>query len=77
MQIKKLKKDKKSLKDKLEHYIQDEVSRSPVVTAPVEDKETNIEPVNTTTQEEDKSTEGKIHSCCNLDDEYLKQRFCT
>ena len=61
-QIKKLKKDKKSLKDKLEHCIQEEVSKSPVVTAPLEDKGMNTKPVNTTTQKEDKSIKGKTHS---------------
>jgi len=61
-QIKKLKKDKKSLKDKLEHCIQEEASRSLVVTSPVEDKETKTEPINNRTQEEDQSVEGKTLS---------------
>jgi len=60
-QIKKLKKDKKSLKDKLEHCIQEEVSKSPVVTTPLENKGTYTKIVNTATQEDDKSVEGKPH----------------
>lgn len=55
-QTKKLKEDKKALKDKLEQVTQEEVSKSPVTTVQVENKGTNIDPVNMTTQE-DKSVE--------------------
>ena len=46
-QIKKLKNDKKSLKDKLEQLTQ-EVLKSPDVTVEVEDKGTNTDPINIT-----------------------------
>ena len=49
------------LKDRLEQHAQEEVSKSPVITAPVEDKGTNTEPINATMQEDDKSVEGKTY----------------
>lgn len=62
MQIKKLKSDKNLLKDKLEQFNQEEVSKSPIVTVHVENKGTDIDPVNITTQGEDKPTVVKIYS---------------
>jgi len=59
-QIKKLKNNKKSLKDKLEQLTQ-EVLKSPVVTVKVEDKGTNSNQLNVTTQEEDKQVEENPH----------------
>lgn len=60
-QIKKLKNDKKSLKDKLEQLTQ-EVSKSLDVTVQVEEKGINTDPVNITTQGEDKLDEVKMYS---------------
>ena len=59
-QTKKLKEDKKALKDKLEQVTREEVSKSPVTTVQVENKGTNTDPVNMTTQE-DKSVEETTH----------------
>lgn len=59
-QIKKLKDDKKALKDNLEQVTQEEVSKSPVTIVQVENKGTNTDPVNMTTQE-DKSVEEMTH----------------
>ena len=61
-QIKKLKDDKKSLKNKLEEFLTKEVSKLSDVTHQVEDKETNTNLVNITTQEEEKPIEVKTNS---------------
>lgn len=50
------------LKDKLEQLTQEEVLKSPVVTVQVEDKGTNTDPINITTQEKDKLVEVKTSS---------------
>ena len=55
-QIKKLKKDKKSLESQAQQLIKKEASN---VGIQVDDKTTNIDPVNVTTQEEDKQVEEK------------------
>ena len=60
-QIKKLKSDKKSLNDKLEQPTQEEVLKSLVVTVQVEDKGTNTDLVNITTQDEEKPTKVKTY----------------
>jgi len=60
-QIKKLKSDRKSLNDKLEQ-LQEVVSKSPVVSVQVEDKETNTDPIKIVTQAEYKHTELKTHA---------------
>ena len=59
-QIKKLKVDDKALKDKLEQVTQEEVSKSAATTIQVENKGTNTDPVNMTTQE-DKSVKETTH----------------
>ena len=56
-QIKKLKKDKKSLENKVQQFIEKEISN---VGIQVDDKTTNVDPVNMTTQE-DKSVEETTH----------------
>jgi len=60
-QIKKLKTDKKSLKNKLEELIT-KVSKSSDVTIQVDEKILNTDSVNITTQEEDKLVEVKMYS---------------
>jgi len=59
-QIKKLKKDKKLLGNKGQQLAEKEASKSSNVEIQVEEK-TNNDPVNMTTQEEDKSVEEKMH----------------
>jgi len=60
-QIKKLTSNNKSLNDKLEQ-LQEVVSKSPVISVQVEDKEININPFKIVTQKEDKSIEVKTHA---------------
>lgn len=55
-QIKKLKKDKKSLENKVQHLIQKKASKYSNVEIQVEEK---TDPMNITTQEEDKPVEEK------------------
>ena len=52
MQIKKIKKDKKKLENELQHFIEKETSKS--LDVQVEEKRTNIDLVNVTTQENEK-----------------------
>ncbi len=59
-QTKKLKEDKKALKDKSEQVTQEEVSKSPVTIVQVENKGMNTDPVHVTTQE-DKPIEEITH----------------
>ena len=61
-QIKKLKNDKKSLKNKLEELITKEVSKFLDVTIQGEEKETNTDTVNITTQELEKPIQVKTNS---------------
>jgi len=58
MQIKKLKKDKNSLENKVQQLIEKEASN---VEVQVEEKGINIDPVNIITQEEGKLFEEKTH----------------
>ena len=58
-QIKKLKKDKKSLENKVQQLIEKEASN---VGIQVDEKTTNTNRVNITTQEEDKLVEVKMYS---------------
>ena len=58
-QIKKLKDDNKSLKNKLEELITKEVSKSSVQ---VEERGKNMDPINITTQEDERPIEVKTYS---------------
>lgn len=62
MQIRKLKKDKKSLENKVEQLIEKEASKSSNIEIQVEESGMNTDPMNITTHEEDKPVEGKTHS---------------
>lgn len=59
-QIKKLKNDKQSLKNKLELVMKDK-SKSSNVTVQIENKGMNIDPINIITQKEDKPAGGKTY----------------
>lgn len=62
MEIKKLKKDKKSSKNKFEELIAKEASKYLDVTVQVEEKGTNIDPDNITIQEDPNPIEVKMYS---------------
>ena len=53
MQIKKLKKDKKSLENKVQQLVKNEASKSSNIEVQVEEK-SNVDPVNVSTKEDDK-----------------------
>ena len=60
-QIKKLKKDNKSLENKLQQFIGMEASKSSNVEIQVEEKETNTDPINFTTHTSPNPIEAKTY----------------